>query len=101
MKLKAMDDPTWAAPTAGHIKAKDARNFIRYTVYKNKNDELVIVDGTAKECAEAIGCSLDSFYTMVSNERTGKVKKWKIITRYEDGGHRMHWQVPDTSGKRN
>ena len=38
----------------------------RYTVYNNHTDFPVIADGTAKECAKAMGIALDSFYCALS-----------------------------------
>jgi predicted DNA-binding transcriptional regulator YafY len=44
----------------------------------------VVVYGTAKECAEAIGVSVRSFYRYISRIREGKIssRKWDV---YEDG----------------
>lgn len=51
-----------------------------YTVYDNKTDMPVIVDGTARECAEAMKLkSLNSFYAAYNNHKKGKAKKWTII----------------------
>ena len=52
--------------------------FFRYTVYDNRTDELVILDGTAEQCARAMGTSVGSFYSAVTRARTGKVKRWNI-----------------------
>ena len=82
----------YAAPTAMHERAKDGRHFIRYTVWNNKTDEVVIVDGTARECAKAMGITLETFYCAVTNARNRKVKKWTIKSRYEDGGERWKWR---------
>ena len=49
-----------------------------YTVYNNKTDMPVIIDGTAEECAKAMGIKLCSFYPAVRHAKTGKTKKWYI-----------------------
>jgi hypothetical protein len=56
----------------------------RYSVYCKKTDMPVVVYGTAKECAEAIGVSVRSFYRYISRIREGKIRsrKWDV---YEDG----------------
>ncbi|MBO7240216.1 MAG: hypothetical protein J6V23_07020 [Bacteroidaceae bacterium] len=41
----------------------------------------VIIDGTAEECAEAMGITLKSFYSAVTHAKTGKIKKWYIEVR--------------------
>ena len=77
------------APTMCHTHGKDTRSFIVYTVYDNRTDLPVIVDGEARECAKAMGISFSSFYSAVSNARSGKVKRWTIIERYLDGKKRF------------
>ncbi len=49
-----------------------------YTIYNNKTDMPVIIDGTARECAKAMGMTLSSFRSAVTHAKTGKVKKWHI-----------------------
>ena len=56
------------------------RGFLRYTVYDNRTDELVILDGTAEQCARAMGLTAGSFYSAVTRARNGKVKRWHIET---------------------
>ena len=38
----------------------------------------VIIDGTAEQCAKAMGMKLCSFYPAVTLAKTGKIKKWYI-----------------------
>lgn len=53
-----------------------------YTVYNNKTDMPVIVDGTAKECARAMGFkTVGNFYSAVGHARKGVTKKWTILER--------------------
>ena len=60
----------------GHRKVD--RFFFRYTVYRNGTDELVIQDGTAEECARAMGITVPSFYSAYSRSKSGAVKRWHI-----------------------
>ena len=73
------------SPTFKHKKGKNTRSFVVYTVWNNKTDELVICDGTAPECAKAMGMTLGSFYSMICNEKTGRIKKWTIFPTYLEG----------------
>ena len=67
---------------AGH-KA-ERRAFCRYTVYDNKTDKAVIYDGTASECALAMGRSQNSFCCMVDRVRQGKNRRWTVLQRFCD-----------------
>lgn len=49
-----------------------------YTVYLNATDEIV-ASGTAKECAQKMKRSVESFYCSVGRTRSGKHKKYTII----------------------
>ena len=69
----------------GHRKGRGRREFINYTIYNNKTDMPVIIDGTARQCAKAMGLSLDSFYCTVCRARKGLIKKWHIQSYYLDG----------------
>lgn len=60
----------------GHRKVD--RGYFRYTVYRNGSDELVIQDGTAEECARAMGLTVASFYSAVSRAKSGSIKRWHI-----------------------
>lgn len=55
----------------------------RYSVYHIKTEMPLIIYGTANECAEAMGVTLNSFYRYLMRIRQGKiqVRKWQI---YED-----------------
>lgn len=48
-----------------------------YSVYDRKTDELVILDGTSKECAEAMGITIDSFYSYLCKSKK-RVIRWDI-----------------------
>jgi hypothetical protein len=53
-----------------------------YTVYNNKTDMPVIVDGTAVECARAMELkNVHIFYSTVGHVRKGVTKKWAILER--------------------
>ena len=55
----------------------------RYSVYHIKTEMPLIIYGTAKECAEAMGVTKNSFFRYIMRIRDGKiqVRKWLI---YED-----------------
>ena len=55
----------------------------KYSVYDAKTDQPVAIYQGSKECAKAMGITLNSFYGYIARERSGKVKhrKWVI---YED-----------------
>lgn len=56
---------------------------VRYTVYNNKTDFPVIVDGTAQECAKAMGMTIDSFYCALARfkrpRKTQRDLKWTFV----------------------
>ena len=58
--------------------------FSRYSVYLNKTDMPIIIDGTADECAKALGRSRSSFYCMVGRVRSGRNKKYSVYQRMLD-----------------
>lgn len=55
----------------------------RYSVYHRKTDEPLVIYGTSKECAKAMGIRVNSFYRYIVRMRQGKIKlrKWLV---YED-----------------
>ena len=55
----------------------------RYSVYHIKTEMPLIIYGTSRECAEAMGVTLNSFYRSVMRMREGKIhmRKWAV---YED-----------------
>ena len=55
----------------------------KYSVYDAKDDQPIIIYARSKDCAKAMGITLNSFYGYIARERSGKVKheKWAI---YED-----------------
>ena len=55
----------------------------RYSVYDSKTEMPLIIYGTSKECAKAMGVTLNSFYRYLIRVREGKIKlhKWLV---YED-----------------
>lgn len=36
-----------------------------YSIWKNSDDSLVILDGSAQQCADRLGVTLNSFYRIV------------------------------------
>lgn len=59
-------------------KKKVGRKPLLYTVYNNKTDMPVIIDGTAEQTAKAMKMSIQSFYSAVTHAKTGKIRKWHI-----------------------
>lgn len=59
-------------------KKKVGRPPLLYTVYNNKTDMPVIIDGTAEQTAKAMGISFSTFYSAVTLARKGKIRKWHI-----------------------
>lgn len=66
---------------------RDSRTFnkrVLFTVWNNKTDELIILDGTTSECAKAMGIAEKTFASIVCRSKQGKLKKWsfeKILIR--------------------
>ena len=56
-----------------------------YSIWNNKNDELVILDGTSKECAEAMGMGESCFRSTLSKVSNGRIKKWTVKQRWKRG----------------
>jgi hypothetical protein len=48
-----------------------------YFIRLRGNDSLVAA-GTAKECAAAMGMTMNCFYSTVSHTKSGKIKKYEI-----------------------
>lgn len=57
------------------------KNYTLYSIWNNKNDEVIIIDGTAKECAYALGTSEETFRSIAIKVKQGVIKKWTIQTR--------------------
>lgn len=76
------------APNTLHTKGDNTRSFIVYSVWDNRTDTLIIIDGEARECARAMNLSMKSFYSAVTKARQGITKRWTIESRYLDGGRR-------------
>lgn len=53
----------------------------RYTVWDNRSDEMVILDGSARDAARAMGVKISSFYTTVCRSRNGKNARWTVDVR--------------------
>lgn len=45
------------------------KGYVAYSVWNNKTDDIVIIDGTAEECAKAMGVTTKSFFTIVSKTK--------------------------------
>ena len=56
----------------------------RYSVYRAKDDTPIIISGTAKACAEALGIRLNSFFIQVIRARDPNANHSRYVI-YEDG----------------
>ena len=55
----------------------------RYSVYERGTDRPIVIDGTAKECAAALGITRGSFYKQLNRTHQGKPPQSYEI--FEDG----------------
>ena len=69
----------------------------RYIVYDTRDGLPLIVDGTAEECARAMGMSVPVFYTTLSRCRRGTNHRWEIFSM-EELGIREDADEQDTTG---
>ena len=58
-----------------------SKRRLLYTVYNNRTDFPVIVDGTKQEAIKAMGVSPKSFDGTISKARKGENRKWTVLTR--------------------
>lgn len=56
-----------------------------YVVYLADTDE-VVANGTARECAKQMGRSENGFYCLVSQTRSGQIKKYVVVEMDEEEG---------------
>jgi hypothetical protein len=73
-----------------------SRNDVRYTIYDNKTDFPIIVEGTSRECTKVMGLSsVNLFYQTVAKCRKGVNNRWTVLT------HKLHdddlWDEDDYS----
>ena len=62
----------------------------RYSVYNRRTDMPIVIYGTAKECAKALGIDLRSFQKQASRCRHGRpVQKYEIFEDEEDDDNEM------------
>lgn len=53
-----------------------------YSLYRNSDDKLMILDGRGSECARLMGVTYQWFYKLMM--KGGSNKKWTIIRRRKD-----------------
>ena len=59
----------------------ERKKYTTFTVYDRRTDMPVIIGGTTRECAAAMGITLSSFYTIYTKLKNGNEKatrKWEI-----------------------
>lgn len=64
---------------SGEYKRK---KHFTYTVYDRRTDMPLVIGGTARECAAAMGIALGSFHTIWTRLKNGNKKatrKWEIF----------------------
>lgn len=83
----------YVRPSQEHYKhhycshaCEGAQRKSRYTVYDNRTDMPIIVDGTATECAKVMGIAAMSFHSTRYKCDRGEVKRWFIV-KSEETGH--------------
>ena len=74
----------------GHRKGAQGRIFCMYSIYDNKTDFPIVIDGTAQECARALKRSVNSFYCLVNRVRKGKNKRYAVLRRFIDEEEAEH-----------
>lgn len=57
------------------------QNKVLYSVWNNFTDDVIIIDGTARECAAVMGIKECSFYSLVTRCMQGKCHKWTFKKR--------------------
>lgn len=55
-----------------------------YTIYDNRTDTPIIVDGEAEACIEALGISSKTFRSLVCRSLAGINKRWTVIKTRKD-----------------
>ena len=57
---------------------------VRYSVWDNRNDQLVLLDGTAEKCADAMGVTVSSFRTIATKCKQGDERRWHVETNRKE-----------------
>lgn len=57
------------------------RPLVVYSVWDNRTDELVILDGSAQVCANRLQITLNAFYALCYRARRGLFGRWHITQR--------------------
>lgn len=81
--------------TKGH-KQDEERKLIRYSVWDNHTEKLIIIDGTGPECAEAMGISYTgSFLPYLTRIKKGRPCRWTIERVFTDQMDKLDQDDPD------
>jgi hypothetical protein len=64
------------------------KRYVAYSVWDNRTDDIIIIDGTAEESAKAMGLTIESFYSAVTRAKNGSIKRYAIETRLFEEGER-------------
>lgn len=55
-------------------------NYTIYTVWNNLNDE-ILANGTANQCAKNLNMALNTFWSIMSKTRKGKLTKYSVVVQ--------------------
>ncbi len=73
----------WRPQQTGH-KMDAERAYIRYSVWDNRDDRLLVCDLPARRAAALLGVRINYFCIMLSRQKQGRLKKYTITSRYAD-----------------
>lgn len=68
----------------GRPKGRLSSNPTRYTVYNRRTDLPVIIGGTARQCAAAMGITYGSFHTTYTKLKNGHKKASRKCEIFRD-----------------
>lgn len=70
------------------MRKKPAEPTTLYSIWNNRDDSLIILDGTADKCSEMLGITKDAFYHIVcrgsQNYTITKAKRCEIEREVEE-----------------
>lgn len=63
-----------AVTLMGRPKGEAQGPIILYSIWRNSDDRLLVLDGTAKQCCHILGITMHTFYGLVSRNASGEGK---------------------------
>ena len=61
----------------------------RFYIIRSRSDDSIVAVGSAVECAARMRLTLNSFYTIVSRCRNGKIDKYEVDVEMEDSDEQV------------